>query len=81
LWTAPQGGEQGLGCWIDSLAGVLNLKLDRAPISERGVEPTFVVDLVDEVRKRMIVRMKRGHRTIKRFSSRASMHKHRSGRS
>ena len=22
------GGEQGLGCWIDSLAGVLNLKLD-----------------------------------------------------
>jgi hypothetical protein len=32
----------------------LNLKLDRAPISERGVEPTFVVDLVDEVRKRRI---------------------------
>ena len=46
-------GEQGLGCWIDSLAGVLNLKLDRAPISERGVEPAFVVDLVDEVRKRV----------------------------
>jgi hypothetical protein len=29
------GGEQGLGCWIDSLAGVLNLELDRAPIAER----------------------------------------------
>jgi hypothetical protein len=32
---------------------VLNLELDRAPISERGVEPAFVVDLVDEVRKRV----------------------------
>ena len=29
------GGEQGLGCWIDSLVGVLILELDRAPISER----------------------------------------------
>src|SRR5262245_35938767 len=46
-------GEQGLGYWIGSLAGVLNLKLDRAPISERGVEPAFVIDLVDEVRKRV----------------------------
>jgi hypothetical protein len=53
ILTAHQGGEQGLGCWIDSLAGVLNLKLHRAPISERGVEPAFVVDLVDEMRKRV----------------------------
>ena len=39
------GGEQGLGCRIDSLVGVLILELDGAPISERGLEPAFVVDL------------------------------------
>lgn len=47
------GGEQGSGCRIDSLVGVLILELDRAPISERGVEPALVVDLVDKLRKRM----------------------------
>src|SRR3990170_235433 len=47
------GGGQGLGYWIDSLAGVLILELDRAPIAERGMEPAFVVDVVDEVRKRV----------------------------
>jgi hypothetical protein len=47
------GGEQGLGCWIDSLVGVLILEFDRAPVSERGVEPALVVDLVDEAWKRM----------------------------
>src|SRR3989442_14389741 len=47
------GGEQGLGCWIDSLVGVLSLEFDRAPVSERGVEPALVVDLVDEAWKRM----------------------------
>ena len=29
------GSEQGLGCWIYSLVGVLILELDRAPIAER----------------------------------------------
>jgi hypothetical protein len=46
-------GEQGLGCWIDSLVGVLILEFDRAPVSERGVEPALVVDLVDEAWKCM----------------------------
>ena len=31
----------------------MNLELDRAPISECGMEPAFVVHLVDEVRKRV----------------------------
>ena len=33
--------------------GVLILEFDRAPVSERGVEPALVVDLVDEAWKRM----------------------------
>ena len=31
----------------------MNLELDRAAISECGMEPAFVVHLVDEVRKRV----------------------------
>jgi hypothetical protein len=46
------GGEQGLGCWIDSLAGMLKLELDTAPIPEREVEPALI-DFVDEVRMRV----------------------------
>jgi hypothetical protein len=37
--------------WIDSLVGVLNLELDGASVVERRMEPSLVVDLVDEVRK------------------------------
>jgi hypothetical protein len=33
--------------------GVFILELDRAPIPKRWVEPAFVVDLVDEARKRV----------------------------
>ena len=32
---------------------MLNLELDRAPVVERRMEPPLIVDLVDEVRKRM----------------------------
>ena len=34
-----------------SLVGVLILELDRAPMSERGVEPAFVVDLVSNLKR------------------------------
>jgi len=53
LWMeCTPGNGQGLGCWIGSLAGVLILELE-APVPECWMEPAFVVDLVDEVRKRM----------------------------
>ena len=45
------GIEQGLGQGFARQAGVLILELDWAPVSECGVEPARVVDLVDEVRK------------------------------
>jgi hypothetical protein len=50
LECAP-GGGQFSGCWFDSLLDVLVLELYRAQISEPGVEPTCVVDGVDEAWK------------------------------
>ena len=41
----------GSGCGFDHLPGVLLFEPDGAPISERGVEPLAVVDLVDEARQ------------------------------
>lgn len=50
-------------CWIDHLVGVLILEFDRAPVSERGVEPALVVDHVDEARaKQGICTPDRGER-------------------
>ena len=39
------------GCGFDHLPGVLLFEPDGAPISERGMEPLAVVDLVDEARQ------------------------------
>src|ERR1700674_756110 len=46
-------GEQGFGSRFASLAGMLILELDGAPVAEGGMEPSLVVNLVDEPRKRM----------------------------
>src|SRR5262245_29694565 len=47
---APCGG-QGSGCGFARLPDVLILELLWAEIAERGMEPAFVVDLLDEVGK------------------------------
>lgn len=44
-------GGPGSSREFTSLAGMLNLELDRAPIAECGMEPCRVVDPVDEVRE------------------------------
>ena len=44
-------GRTGSGYWIDRLPGVLLLKLYRADIAESGVEPSGIVDAVDELGK------------------------------
>jgi hypothetical protein len=44
-------GRTGSGYWIDRLPGVLLLKLYGADIAESGVEPSGIVDAVDELGK------------------------------
>ena len=44
------GGHRS-GRQIDHPPGVLLFELDRAPVSERGMEPLAVVDLFDEARQ------------------------------
>jgi Transposase IS66 family len=50
LECTPAGGQVS-GCGFDHLPGMLLFEPDGAPISERGVEPLAVVDLVDEARQ------------------------------
>jgi hypothetical protein len=46
--TPPDG--HGSGRQIDHPPGVFLFALDRAPVSERRMEPLAVVDLIDEAR-------------------------------
>jgi hypothetical protein len=49
-WSAPCGWTLS-GCRFDRLPSVMVLELHWAEISKRGVEPSCVVDLVDEARE------------------------------
>src|SRR5206468_3747545 len=46
-WSDPHDVDW-LGCWADPLAGVLLLQLHGAAISKRRMQPSRVVDPVDE---------------------------------